>query len=618
MPTILEALKEALEHHQAGHLREAETLYREVLAHDPQNADALHLLGMLAYESGRHATATSYLAEAIHANPRIAPFHNNLGAVLEAQGRFTDALLCFEQALRLEPDNAKAHNNLGNALSRLGRYEEAISEYRQGLRLESGCAEAHNNLGNALRARGQFAEARACFERALELKPEYPEAYLNLANVLQDQDLLQEAEACCREALRRKPDLAEGYSNLGAILIRQNRLAEAETCCREALRRKPGLAGAQADLGAVFEARGQWEEAEACYREALQGDPNHAPAHNNLGNVLRAQGHPREALASYRRALRAQPDYAHAHWNASQVLLLLGDFEAGWREYGWRRRVRSVAPRQFSQPPWDGSPLAGRSILLHAGPGLGEAIQFVRYAPLVKERGGKVALECPPQLMRLFARAGGIDQLIPAGSPLPACDVQASLLDLPRIFGARLKTIPAQVPYLECDPGLVAEWRQKIAQAGRRSVGLVWAGNRSHSNYRNRPLTLWELAPLRRVAGVDFFSLQRGPQAEELLNPPPGLHLTELAPKATGFADAPALANLDLVITVDTAVAHLAGALARPVWTLLPFAPDWRWLLDREDSPWYPTMRLFRQPRPGDWEAVIEEVVRRLTDVFHS
>ena len=584
MPTVLEALKQALEHHQAGRRREAETLYREVLAHDPRNADALHLLGMLAYESGRHATATSYLAEAISVNPRVAPFHHGLGTALEAQGRFAEALVCFEQALRLTPESA----------------------------------EAHHTLGKAQRACGRLDEAKASLQRALELKPGYPEACLNLANVLQDQDLLEEAEACCREALRHEPDLGEGHLKLGAILLGQDRLAEAESCCREALRRKPDLAGAHAGLGAVFEARGQLEEAEACYHEALRADPNHAPAHNHLGNVLRAKGRPREALASYRQALRAQPDYAGAHWNASQVLLLLGDFDAGWREYGWRRRVRSAALRRFSKPFWDGSELAGRSILLEAGPDLGEAIQFVRYAPLVKERGGWVVLECPPQLMRVFERAGGIDQLIPAGSPLPACDVQASLTDLPMIFGARLNSIPAQVPYLECDAGLVAEWREKIAQAGRRSVGLVWAGNPSHGDYRNRPLTLWELAPLRRVPRVDYFSLQRGPQAAELLSPPPGLRLTALAPKATRFEDAPAIANLDLVISVDAAAAHLAGALARPVWTLLPFAPDWRWLLDREDSPWYPTMRLFRQPRPGDWEAVIEGVVRRLTDVVHS
>ena len=607
MSSILETLTQALEHHQAGRGREAETIYRQVLAQDPRNADALHLLGMLAYEAGQLERATACLAEAIYITPWIAPFHNNLGRVLEARGEMEDALLCFEQALRLDPDHAEAHVNLGNTLQRLGLLEEAIAEYRQGLELRPSCAEAHNNLGNALRTRGQLEEALACFKRALALKPEYAEAWLNRGNVLRDQEHLEEAERSCREALRCNPELAEGHSNLGAILHLEERLEEAEGCCREALRRKPGLSDALANLGAILLQQQRRDEAEACCRQALEGNPDHPEAWNNLGSVLSVQQRFEEAAASYRRAIEGKPASANAHWNLALVLLRLGDFEAGWREYEWRWKRRQTPPRSFQQPPWDGSPLGGRTILLHSEQGLEDTIQFIRYAPLVKQSGGSVVVECQAALARLLEGARGIDQLVAAGSLLPEFDVHAPLLSLPLLLGTTVETIPRQAHYLEVRPEMVERWRQRISSDGRFKVGLAWAGNATHPNDQNRAFTPDQFAPLEGIPGVAFFSLQEGPQAGQLSAAPPGLEITPLDEESRQITDTAAIIlNLDLVITVDTLAAHLAGALGKPVWTLLSFVADWRWLLDREDSPWYPTMRLFRQPRPGDWKAVME------------
>ena len=608
----------AVEHHQAGRFAEAEAMYREILAADASNPDALHLLGMLSSEMGRHETALGYIARAITLNPAPWYYHSNLGNVFQALGRYPEAILCYQEALRLDQENAQPYYNLGNALARSGAHEDAITAYREALRRDPANAQAHGNLGSALANLGRFQEAVACLQRALRLKPDDAEFVNNLGTAREGIGRRSEALLCYRRAVELQADYAEAYANLGRLLLEERRPEEARACLEQAIQLKPQMPQPHNNLGAVLEAQGRCEEAVACYRQALRLDPGHAPAHNNLGNVLRSQGRPREAAACYEKALESQPDYAEAHWNRALALLVTGDFEAGWQEYGWRLRLKGLAPRQFPQPLWDGAALGGRTILLHAEQGLGDTLQFIRYAPLVKQSGGRVLLECQAPLAPLLETVRGVDQVIPAGSPLPDFDVQAPLLELPQIFGTALATIPAEVPYLAGDPKRVARWRRKIVRPGKRAIGLVWAGNPAHTNDRNRSLPLSCFAPLARLPGVRLFSLQKGPQAAELLAPPAGLRLRDLGQELADFAEtAAAILNLDLVITADTAVAHLAGALARPVWTLLPFAPDWRWLLDRADSPWYPTMRLFRQPRPRDWAAAIEKVREALADAHH-
>jgi hypothetical protein len=365
------------------------------------------------------------------------------------------------------------------------------------------------------------------------------------------------------------------------------------------------------NLGNAQARLGRHEEAATSYRQAARLRPHYPEAHSNLGNALLEVGHVEEAARCYEEALRQDPEHPSAHWNRAWLRLLCGDFERGWEEYEWRWVTGNAAPRHFRQPVWDGSALWGATILLHAEQGLGDTVQFVRYAPWVKEAGGRVVVECQARLAPLVRTVAGVDEVVEAGSTLPPFDTHAGLLSLPRIFGTSVKTLPAEVPYFTLDATRIERWRARLAQAGGFKAGLVWAGSPTHKNEHSRSIRLSALAPLAAVSGVSLFSLQRGPQAAELASAP--FPITNLEEQNNDILDtAASLTHLDLVIAVDTMVAHLAGALARPVWTLLAYVPDFRWLLGRDDSPWYPTMRLFRQPRPGDWAAVIARVAEEL------
>jgi hypothetical protein len=360
------------------------------------------------------------------------------------------------------------------------------------------------------------------------------------------------------------------------------------------------------------------QEAEASYREALRLKPDLFEAHLSLGQLFQEQQQWDETKACFARALHLRPDQAEAHVELAYLQLRLGDFERGWAEYEWRWQTQHFRPhrRAFRQPPWDGSALAGRTILLYVEQGVGDAVQFLRFAPLVKQRGGTVLLECPPALLTLCSGAAGVDRLIPQGSPHPEFDVQAPLLSLPRILGTTEATIPAGVPYLRADPARVAHWRGELAALPGFQVGISWQGNPDNPTDYKRSAPLEAFAPLAGVPGVRLVSLQKGHGAEQLQGVLGRWPVTDLASRIVDWADTAAiLGNLDLVVCVDTALAHLAGALAVPVWVALPFVADWRWLVDREDSPWYPTMRLFRQGRRGDWAGVFrrlaEELARR-------
>jgi hypothetical protein len=408
--------------------------------------------------------------------------------------------------------------------------------------------------------------------------------------------------------------LAEAQLNLAAVFEDQGRLEEAADGLQRLLRMKPDYVQALSNLGSVLKKLGRLTEARRCLEKALELKPDFSEAHNNLGAVLEQMGCWEGAASRYQTALRWQPDLVEAHMNLSMLWLLTGEFERGWKEHEWRWKKKGTAPRACGRPLWDGAPLEGRTILLQAEQGLGDTLQFIRYAAVVKQHGGRVVFECPARLAPLLRTVPGVDRLIDPGDPPPQCDVYAPLLSLPRILRTTLASIPCQVPYLAVDGGLVEAWRTRIGEcAGRRKIGLVWGGNPSNKNDRNRSVPLRQFAPLAIAPRLALFSLQRGPQAAELRSAPPGLEIADLEESAGQVTDtAAAILCLDLVITVDTMAAHLAGALGRPVWLLLPFAPDYRWLLGREDSPWYPTMRLFRQPSPGDWLAVIRRVVEEL------
>ncbi len=545
--------------------------------------------------------------------PDFVEAHNNLGNASKARGDLDEAVASYRRALALRPDSAPAHNNLGVALSEQGRLDEAVASHRRALELEPGYAEAHNNLGNAFQGQERLDEATACYRRALELRPDYAPAHNNLGNASKARGDLDEAVASYRRALALRPAFVEGHNNLGVALLERGDLDEAVASCRHAVRLRPDYAAAHNNLGNIFQERGDLDEAVASHRRALELDPGCAEAHNNLGSALLKQGRLEEAMASYRHARDLRPEYAEAHMNLGMALLLAGDFEGGWAGYEWRLRTKDYARDPSRQPRWDGSPLRGRTILVHAEQGLGDTIQFVRYAPMVRERGGVVVLECQPPLMRLLADAPGIDRLLAQGGPPPEFAVQSPLLSLPGILGTTLDTIPAPVPYLRADAARMRLWRRELGDSPESRVGIVWRGNPGHRSDRRRSIPLSCLAPLAGLPGVRLVSLQKGPGAEQLDAQGWGRSVLDLGGRLEDFVDTAAvLMNLDLLIACDTAVAHLAGALGVPAWVALPSDPDWRWLLGRDDSPWYPSLRLFRQDRPGDWEAVFDRIAREL------
>ncbi len=487
---------------------------------------------------------------------------------------------------------------------RAGRLKEAEAEYRRVLAAEPGHADSLHFLGLIAAQLGHSDIAIELIGNAIRIQPFMPDYHNNLGLALSAADRLEEAAQRFRDAIRLQPDLAEARNNLGNALKDLGRHDEAERAYRASLRLKPDFAAAHNNLGVVLAAAERLEEAEACYRRALALDPNYPEAFNNLANAVRGLGRHDEAEACCRRALALDPAYAEAHYNLSWVLLLTGQYEEGWREFEWRWRLKSKhAPRRFDRPLWTGEALDGRTLLLHAEQGAGDSFMFCRYVPMAAALG-PVVLEAPKPMVRLFEQLRGPVAVVTAGEVPPPFDLHCPLLSLPLAFGTTLASIPAETPYLEPDPASAEAWRQRLSALSGRRVGLVWAGNPDQPDDRRRSIATEALAPLGMVAGISFVSLQKG--ARSL---PPGLDIVDWTAELGDYADTAALiAGLDLVIAVDTGVAHLAAALGKPVWLMNRFDPYFAWLTERTDSPWYPDLRQFRQRRPGDWAGVIADL----------
>jgi Tfp pilus assembly protein PilF len=498
--------------------------------------------------------------------------------------------------------------------------EDAAASFQQAIHLNPAYAEAHYNLGLVFLEEQKLDEAAASFQSAIHFRTDFADAHNQLGLVLFQKQQLDGAAASFQQAVRLRPDLAEAHNSLGALLLEQRKLHEAAACFQQAIRVAPGYVDAHNNLGVVHIKLGKADEAVACLQEALRLKPENADAHSNLGNALKSQLKLEEALASYERALGIKPDHAEAHWNQALTWLLMGNFQQGWPEYEWRWKKSNSPAGGLPQPLWDGSPLKGHAILLHAEQGLGDTLQFIRYAPLVKERGGKVIVECQPPLLRLLGSCPGIDQLVAQGSGLPEFEFHAPLLSLPHILGTTLATIPAETPYLFADDALVEHWRQELGSPQAFKIAIAWQGALGNVRDAERSVSLVEFAPLAEVAGVQLISLQKGPGSEQISQAGDRLAVMDMGAKTPAdFMDTAAiLRNVDLVVTVDTALAHLAGALGVQVWVVLPFYPDWRWLLDRADSPWYPTMRLFRQTERGNWQQVFDRMRTALLAICSS
>jgi tetratricopeptide (TPR) repeat protein len=620
-PTPAPLPPEAEAHHQAGielvrqgHCAEAIPRFRKALDLAPAALDVRHNLAVALARDGQFDEAIAHLEQVLQANPDGTDALGNLGLACAQAGKPHEALAAYRRLLALRPDNQDARHNLANLLRNQGEISEAVDCYRQLLQARPDAADVWHNLGLAHAQERKPQEALANYREALRLKPEFPEAFNNMGILLEEQGNYEEAVTCFREALRLRPLSAETLSNLGVALAGQGKSHEALAYYYEALRVKPGSPEAHNNLGNALRAEGLVEESIRHHRQALELKPDYAEAFNNVGISYVQLGDFQQALACYDEAVRLKPDYADAHMNRSLAWLGQGDYARGWREYEWRWRGRNLTRRSFPQPAWDGGPLAGRTLLLYTEQGLGDTLQFVRYAPLLQARGATIFLEAPRPLLPLLSRCAGIDRLLAQGEPLPAFDLHAPLLSLPRLLGTTLATVPASIPYLHADPTLIERWRGELARLPGLKVGIAWQGSPQYKGDRFRSIPLHHFGALARVPGVTLIPLQKGPGVEQLDSI--SFPVTRLGPldEATGpFMDTAAvLSGLDLCVSCDSAVAHLAGALGVRTWLALAVAPDWRWLRGRNDSPWYPSLRLFRQPRRGDWHAVFDLMARQL------
>lgn len=613
--SLSEAIAQAVALHQRGQLAEAEKLYAAVLKAKPDQFDALRLTGVLRYQQGRFADALRLSAAALRTNGRSVAALCDHGLVLDALARRDEALASYDQALAIDPQDVDVLNNRGNVLQALGRHEDACASYESVLAIVPDHVDALSNRGNALRALGRIDEALASYERALARMLGHIDALYGRGTVLLAREAFAEALASFGPLLALKPDHVPALTGRAAALHALGRNGEALAAYDRALTRDPANADLWNSRGRALIEIDRLEEAVESLDRALALAPGHFDALNNRGVVSFALGHPQDALAFYARAIALRPEDVDAHFNQAMTQLCVGDFRAGWRGYEWRWRTRNVGAtrRDFAPPLWLGEePLDGSTILLHAEQGLGDTLQFVRYAPLLARRGATVVLEVQRPLVALMETVEGVSAVVAHSDALPPFGCHCPFLSLPLAFGTEIETIPP-APRLAAPAERVLRWGERLGACSELKIGLVWAGRAQHKNDRNRSLALERLAPLLARGGVQFVSLQRELRQEDaavLARHPEVLRLGE---EMGDFADTAAVISLlDLVISVDTSVAHLAGTMGKPTWLLLPFAPDFRWLMEREDSPWYRSARLFRQPRPGDWDAVIGRVAEAL------
>ena len=645
-------IEKAISLHQKGQLAEAERQYRKILTQNPKNADALHLLGLIEADRKNFAVAVDMIDRAIEIQPNNAVFFSNRGNTLQEMKRLDEALVSYELALAIKPDYAEALNNLGNTLQQLKRLDEALASYDRALAIKPDYVDANYNRGNTLKKLKRLDEALASYDRALAIKPDYADAHYNRGNTLQEMKRLDEALASYERALVTKPDYAEALNNRGNSLQELKRLEEAIASYDRALAIKPDYAAAFNNRGAGLQDLKRFDEALASYDCALAIKSDYADAHYNRGNTLKElrrldealasydralaikpdyaeafnnrgaalQGLKRldEALASYDSALLIKPDYAEAHYNRGIARLLSGDFRGGWADNEWRWQTKNFSSRRprLDASVWQGENIAGRSILVFAEQGIGDLIQFARFLPLLARRGAKVTFSAPAKLIRLLRPLGNQIELVGSLKAGETYDFQCALMSLPLWFGTDLNSIPDKVPYLKPESDLAANLDRRIGNHGFK-IGIAWQGNPVGKIDQGRSFPLSELVPLARIPGLRLISLQKYHGLDQLACLPSDVTVESLGNDFDGGQDAfidtaAVMSHLDLIITSDTSIAHLAGALGCRTWVALQYVPDWRWLLDRGDSPWYPTLRLFRQEANSDWKGVFSRMEKEL------
>ena len=600
-----------------GQLKAALASYDGAIERKPDFAYAWCNRGVVQHSLGLYEAALASYDQAIALDPADALVHSNRGSLLQAISRWDSALVSYDQALALNPKLFQTWFHRGNVLRELQQFEAALASYREAVKQKPDYAEAHYNLGVMLERTRQPRAALASYDQAIAIYPEFYQAHYNRAGVLKGLKEREAALAGYDSAIAAKGDCAEAYANRGVVLQELGRQEAALASYDRAISIRPEYPEAYFNRGTMFKAAMQWDEALASYDRAIALKPDYAAAYCDRAGVLMEVGRLDAALSGYNRACLIQSDFAEAQYNRSLALLLSGDYENGWLNHEWRwknaDRLSMGEERLFGRPLWLGNEsVAGKRLLLYSEQGLGDAMQFCRFATAVADRGATVILEVQAPLASLLASVEGVSRVIVERSPLPEFDYRCPLLSLPLALKTTIATIPAATPYLHTDTAKVARWRTRLGDRGRPRIGLAWSGNPKQGNDHKRSTRLADwIDYLPRE--LQYFCLQKQihPADEETLAANPWI--SRLEGESRDFSDTAALCEcLDLVVSVCTSIAHLSGALGRPTWVLLPFNPDWRWLLHRDDSPWYPTAKLYRQQASGDWNGVFSRVAADL------
>jgi len=611
--TLQAKFNEAAAACQQGKLADGERIYADILRQHPNQFDALHGLGLIAAQTGRTERAVELFRKAIKSNSKVASAHRNLGIALKELRRSKDALLSFDKAIALKPDYAECYGSRGLALQDLKRPAEALVAFEKAIELKTYFPEAHYNRGVALQELNRPADAVIAYEKAIELKPFFPEAFYNRGVALEL--LMRPAEALLSydRAIALNPRFAEAHTARGNILQEQRRLEESLVSHEKAIALKPDYSEGYNNRSITLMYLMRPAEALMSCDKAIALSPDYAKAYNNRGNILQDLGRHEEALVAFEKSIALKPDYFEAHSNKSHLLLLLGRLDEGWRLYESRKKIaNAVAARSYSRPLWlGGEDITGKTLFIWWEQGFGDTIQFCRYAKLVESKGAKVIMSVQEPLRDLLKQISPTIEIIPENEDPDDFDYHCPLMSLPLALGTTLANIPAERGYLKADTGLRAVWEARLGPKTKPRIGVAWSGSSAHKIY-NRSMTL---EPFLALLGpdADWICLQKEISADDHAMLRQDGRIAFLGDDIRDFSNTAALIDLmDLVITIDTSVAHLAGAMGKPVWLLLPYNANWRWLLDRNDSPWYPSARLFRQREIANWPRLIEEVKNEL------
>lgn len=622
--------------------REAAACFRQALALDPHDAETYFNLAAALRALGDKRGNIDHLRTALRFRPTYVEALFNLANALRDGGNVEESIALYRRAIDVRPDYAKALVNLGNLLVRIGRGDEAVPLLERATALRGGSSGALRSLAAAYKDVGRVPDAVDAARRAVVAAPQSAETHLALAGVLEEHGLLGDALASYRQAVRLAPEHAAALQRLGCCLLSAGRAEPAVDCFERVCELEPGNAAAQNNIGIVRLRQGRWAEAEHHLRRAVELSPDSADARTNLGTAYQEQGRFVEALDAYDTVLAASEDFADAHWNRALLRLRHGDYVQGWTGYEWRWQRTAYVASEFRRPPnsvsfptrfgrrpsrcadvplWNGEPLDGKPVLFFAEQGLGDTLQFVRFLAAAKRRGAHIVLECQRPLVPLLRNCPYIDVVVGQGDELPPIELQLPLLSVPHLLGASQADLSGDVPYLQAEPQLVERWRTAVNRLSGIRIGVAWQGNPAYAADRHRSLPLANFAPLAKLPKVQLVSLQRKIGLDQIANVRNWFEVQELGADvdaANGaFMDTAAiLTHLDLVVTSDSALPHLAGALGVPTWLVLPHVCDWRWGTESDVTPWYPSMKLFRQYQAGDWAKVFRRVAAAAQERF--